>query len=86
LSDRGDDATNLNALISLSYRLNPTVTLLLLQEDAAWVTTAAFESQIQGATVMAFRPSVRLQQTLERSRGNLQLLLPGSQLWQIPKR
>lgn len=83
LSDQGDDFTNLGDLISLSYRLNPTVRMLLLQ-DANWVTTAAFQDQIKGATVVAFRPSKPLRESLERSRGSLKPLLPAARLWQVP--
>jgi uncharacterized membrane protein len=84
VSDRGDDFTNIADLISLSYRLQPNVRLLLLNQDANWVTTESFKSQIDGATVFAFRPSTQLRQGLERSRGSLQFVLPAARLWQVP--
>lgn len=84
LSDAGDDFTNLGDLISLSYRLNPTVRMLLLSQDANWVTTQSFKAQIEGSTVIAFRPSQPLRKALERSRGTLQPVLPAARLWQVP--
>jgi uncharacterized membrane protein len=84
LSDQGDDFTNLGDLISLSYRLNPNVRILLLNQEANWVTTESFKSQIDGATVLAFRPSNQLRRSLERSHGTLQLVLPITPLWQVP--
>ncbi len=83
VSDRGDDFINLGDLISLSYRLEPTVRMLLLNQNADWVTTESFKSQTDGATVLAFRPSSQLRQSLERSRGTLQFLKP-ARLWQVP--
>ena len=84
VSDRGDDFTNLGDLISLSYRLNPTTRMLLLNQNDSWVTTKSFKSQLNGATVFAFRPSNALRQSLERSRGTLQPSLPAARLWQVP--
>jgi hypothetical protein len=84
VSDRGDDFTNIADLISLSYRLQPNVRLLLLDQEANWVTTEPFKSQTDGATVFAFRPSTQLRQGLERSRGSLQFVLPAARLWQVP--
>ena len=84
LSDRGDDFTNLGDLISLSYRLHSSAQLLLLSQAANWVTTESFKAQINGATVVAFRPSKPLKEALERSRGPLQPLLPAARLWRVP--
>ena len=84
VSDRGDDFTNIADLISLSYRLQPNVRILLLDQEANWVTTEPFKSQTDGATVFAFRPSTQLRQGLERSRGSLQFVLPAARLWQVP--
>ncbi|XHX76583.1 MAG: glycosyl transferase family 39 [Stenomitos frigidus ULC029] len=84
VSDRGDDFTNIADLLSLSYRLQPNVRLLLLNQEANWVITDSFESQIDGATVFAFRPSNQLRQGLERSRGSLQFVLPAARLWKMP--
>jgi uncharacterized membrane protein len=84
LSDRGDDFTNLGDLISLSYRLQPNAQMLLLNQETNWVTTESFQSQIDGATVVAFRPSKPLREALERSRGSLQPLLPEARLWRVP--
>ena len=83
LSDVGNDFTNLGDLISLSYRLNPNVQMLLLSRDVHWVTTQSFASQTDGATVFVFRPSKPLREALERSRGALQPTLTAAQLWQI---
>ena len=82
LSDRGNDFTNLGDLISLSYRLHPNVQMLLLQ-DTNWVTTESFKSQVDGVTVVAFRPSKPLREALER-RSPLQPLLPDPRLWKVP--
>ena len=83
LSDHGD-YTNLGDLISLSYRLQPQVQMLLINQDVHWVDTAAFADQIQGSPVIVFRPSGELRAALERSRGPLEPLLPQAQLWQLP--
>jgi uncharacterized membrane protein len=82
LSDAGDDATNLDNLMSLSYRLNPNVRMLLLQ-DANWVTSETFMSQTADSTVIAFRPSRSLKQALERSHP-LQPFLPEAEVWLAP--
>ena len=85
LSDIGDDFTNLGDLISLSYRLNPNVRMLLLSKDADWVTTPSFASQIKGSTVIAFRPSKPLREALARSQATLQPLIPAAGVWQVTK-
>jgi len=83
VSDAGEASTNLSDLISLSYRLNPNVRLLLLN-NADWVATRSFTAQTEGSTIVAFHPSQPLKEALERSRGTLQPLLPEANVWQVP--
>jgi len=82
ISNIGDDYTNTGDLISLSYRLNNTVELLLLQSPD-FVGTEEFQSLLQGKTAIAFRPSQSLQQTLNQTYREMPRLLKGERLWKI---
>ena len=83
ISDIGDDSTNTGDLISLSYRFNKPVKLLLIKKPE-FVTTAEFKSALQGTTAIAFRPSRKLQIKLEQTYGKLSNALPIEKLWKIP--
>ncbi len=82
ISDIGDDYTNTGDLISLSYRLDNKVELLLVQSPD-FVETKEFQTLLKGKTAIAFRPSKPLHQTLEQTFGQMQRILPGERLWKI---
>lgn len=83
ISDIEGDSTNTGDLISLSYRFNKPVKLLLIKKPE-FVTTAEFRSALQGTTAIAFRPSRKLQIKLEQTYGKLSNALPIEKLWKIP--
>ncbi|MEX0268323.1 glycosyl transferase family 39 [Leptolyngbyaceae cyanobacterium UHCC 1019] len=83
ISDIGDDFTNTGDLISLSYRFNKPVSLLLVN-DPEIVNTPEFKAALQGTTAIAFRPSRNLQIKLEQTYGKLSSALPIERLWKIP--
>jgi uncharacterized membrane protein len=83
ISDRGDDFTNTGDLLSLSYRLHPTVRLLLLQ-DSSMVYSPSFQAGIAGTTAIVVHPSEKLQMALEQRYGTLQPLLPDAHVWKLP--
>jgi uncharacterized membrane protein len=83
ISDIGDDFTNTGDLISLSYRFNKPVRLLLVK-DAEFITTPEFQATLQGNTAIAFRPSRKLQVKLEQTYGKLSSAPTIEKLWNIP--
>ncbi|MBM0740327.1 glycosyl transferase family 39 [Phormidium sp. CLA17] len=83
ISDIGDDFTNTGDLISLSYRLNKPVSLLLVN-DPKIVDTPEFQTSLQGNTAIAFRPSRKLQVQLEQTYGKLSQAIAVEKLWKIP--
>jgi len=84
ISDIGDDYTNTGDLISLSYRLNESVQLLLLKQPPAFVSSEEFAAKLQGKTAIAFRPTRSLQQALEQRYGQLSRILTTERLWEVP--
>jgi uncharacterized membrane protein len=84
ISDIGDDFTNTGDLLSLSYRLNPDV-LLLLVKDPAFVDTPEFRVALQGTTAFAFRPTQPLKQKLDETY-NVNKTAPalqGERIWKV---
>jgi uncharacterized membrane protein len=82
ISDIGDDFTNTGDLISLSYRFNKPVSLLLVK-DSEIVTTDEFRAALQGNTAIAFRPSQNLLQKLEQTDGKLSPDPSIDRLWKL---
>lgn len=79
----GDQYTNTGDLLSISYRLNQDVQLLLLKTPG-FANTPAFKALTQGKSVMVFNPSNKLKQTLEQTYGTLVQVPQTERLWQLP--
>jgi len=83
ISDIGDDFTNTGDLISMSYRLNPDVKLLLLsssnQNTDLILTT---DSSKSADTIYVFRPSLKLLESL-KLQDPRDLVFPAGQLWKF---
>jgi uncharacterized membrane protein len=83
ISDIGDDFTNTGDLISMSYRLNPDVKLLLLsssnQNTDLILTT---DSSKSADTIYVFRPSLKLLKSL-KLQDPRDLVFPAGQLWKF---
>ncbi len=79
ISDIGDDYTNTGDLISLSYLLHNDVKLLLLSQTPQLDLLKNFPSPF------VFRPSQRLRHHLEPQYGQLQLIFPAGQIWQLQR-
>ncbi len=81
ISDLGDDFTNTGDLISLSYRLDPDVRLLLLNQNASLnlINNLVKNSP---SPIFVFRPSLSLFKFL-KLRDPEDLIFPEGQLWQI---
>lgn len=86
ISDIGDDFTNTGELLSLSYRFNPSIPLLLVDRNSDWIYSEAFKAQRQRGTPLVFRPSNALRQALEQNGGQLQSLIQSARLWQLVER
>lgn len=82
VSDIGDDYTNTGELISLSYRLNQNVNLLLLKSPD-FARSEDFQSMLQGKTAIAFRPSQPLRKTLVQTYGEMPRMLKDERLWKV---
>lgn len=86
ISDLGDDFTNTGDLISLSYLLNSEVRVLPIGPDMNWVKSERLDAQLQGSTLLTFRPSQKLRHALEAKYGPLKPLLSEAiSLWQVPE-
>jgi uncharacterized membrane protein len=84
VSDIGDDYTNTGDLISLSYRMQPSISLMLLKTPSA-VTDPSIQTTLKGRDAYAFRPSKLLFEQLQQTYGSLQQpVLQGERLWKIP--
>ncbi len=80
ISDPGDDYTNTGNLISLSYKLNDDVKLLLFTQEPKL-------SQIpKNPSIFVFRPSQALHQALEDKNSHLELVFPAGKLWQLKQK
>jgi hypothetical protein len=80
LSDIGDDFTNTGDLISLSYRLNKDVQLLLLNQPPNL-------EPFQGYTdALVFRPSQPLFQVFKQQQIQLEKVYDPGRLWRIQLR
>lgn len=86
ISDIGDDFTNTGELLSLSYRFNPSIPLLLVDRNSDWIHSEAFKAQRQRGAPLVFRPSTALRQALEQDGGQLQSLIQSARLWQLVER
>jgi len=75
LSDLGDDFTNTGDLISLSYRLNPEVRLLLLG--------AAPQLPSPGPNVLVFRPSGKMRAAIAQAGDRLEVVSEAGNLWRL---
>lgn len=81
VSDVGDDLTNAGNLIALSYRLDNTVKLLLLDQPPDLTRLDR-----QAGNLLAFRPSTSLQQALTQHRWQIgDPLVEGEQLWPLQR-
>lgn len=77
ISDLGDDYTNTGDLISLSYRLNDDVNLLLVNETPNLKV-------LQGeSNIFVFRPSGNLWQTFKQEKIQVKLVSSPGKLWRI---
>jgi len=77
ISDLGDDYTNTGDLISLSYRLNDDVNLLLVSKTQNSIL-------LQGeSNIFVFRPSGNLWQTFKQEKLQVKLVSSPGKLWRI---
>ncbi len=79
LVDEGNDGTNLGDLISLSYSLHNNVRLLLLN------LSPDLKLLPDGADAFVFRPSGALHKALQQEQGQLKMVFPPGQLWQLQR-
>ena len=82
ISDRGQNFTNKGNLISLSYRLNQDVELLLLSypPKPEILQTLSLPSN---KPVFVYRPSGKLKNALRSEVGQLEIVSPNSGLWKL---
>lgn len=77
LSDIGDDFTNTGDLISLSYRLDKDVKLLLVSQSPNL-------KLLQGkSNVFVFRPSGKVWEAFKREKKQLEQVFPAGKLWRV---
>ncbi len=79
LSDEGNDGTNLGDLISLSYLLHKDVRLLLLSQPPDLKLLPS------NSDAFVFRPSEPLRKALAQEQGQLKMVFPEGQLWQLQR-
>lgn len=75
ISDRGNSWTNKGNLISLSYRLDKNVQLLLLSYPPQPNILAAVDLP-ENSKIFLYQPTQALQEIFEKKRGKLQFVLP----------
>jgi uncharacterized membrane protein len=79
LSDEGNDGTNLGDLISLSYLLHKDARLLLLSQPPDLKLLPS------NSDAFVFRPSEPLRKALAQEQGQLKMVFPEGQLWQLQR-
>lgn len=79
LSDIGDDYTNTGDLISLSYLLPANMQLLLLSQPPDLTALKNYGRD----RLFLFRPSQKLQKAFTATVGQIELVSPSHQLWQL---
>ncbi len=79
LSDAGNDGTNVGDLISLSYLLHNDIRLVLLG------LPPELKLLPDNSNPFVFRPSGVLQKALKQKQGQLKLVFPPGQLWQLQR-
>jgi uncharacterized membrane protein len=79
LSDAGNDGTNVGDLISLSYLLHNDIRLVLLG------LPPDLKLLPDNSNPFVFRPSGVLQKALKQKQGQLKLVFPPGQLWQLQR-